>query len=61
MEDIVQIRLLFRAGLLGMSGAMALIAYGITWLQGRLERRAGLAGGRTPRAGMMDAPVGGTR
>ena len=60
MEDIVQIRLLFVAGLLVMAGMLTLLAYTIE----RLEERLRIGRVRSPSAARRPArriPVGGTR
>ena len=60
MEDIVFMRLLFVAGLLLMSGVMALLALAITWL-GEEWVRARSAPVRPARPRVKRIPVGGTR
>ncbi len=59
MEDIVYMRLLFVAGLLVMSGVMALLALAIgslgEWVRGRSARV------QPVRPRVNDIPVGGTR
>jgi hypothetical protein len=58
MEDIVHLRLLFVAGLLVMSGVMAMLAVAIAWLGDWLRARSA---GVRPRYRVKDIPVGGTR
>lgn len=59
MEDIVFMRLLFVAGLLLMSGVMALLALATTWLGDRVRARAARVQPARPRVKRI--PVGGTR
>ena len=59
MEDIVYMRLLFVAGLLVMSGVMALFALAITWLGEWVRARSARIQPARPR--VKDIPVGGTR
>jgi hypothetical protein len=59
MEDIVYMRLLFVAGLLVMSGVMALLALAITWLGEWVRPRSARIHPVRPR--VKDIPVGGTR
>ncbi len=62
MEDIVQIKLLFVAALLVMSGIVALLAYAVARLGEWLRARAGRA--RRPavtRRPVKNIPVRGTR
>lgn len=62
MEDIVQIRLLFVAGLLVMSGVVVLLAYAGArvgdWVRGRMELARPTAVRRRP---VKNIPVRGTR
>jgi len=60
MEDIAYMRLLFVAGLLVMSGVMALLALAITWL-GEEWVRARSERIQPARPRVKDIPVGGTR
>jgi hypothetical protein len=59
MENIVYMRLLFVAGLLVMSGVMALLALAIVWLGEWARARAARVQPVRPR--VKDIPVGGTR
>ena len=59
MEDIVYMRLLFGAGLLVMSGVMALLALAITWLGNWARARSAPVQPARPRVKRI--PVGGTR
>ena len=59
MEDIVYMRLLFVAGLLVMSGVMALLALAITWFGESVRARSARIHPVRPR--VKDIPVGGTR
>lgn len=59
MEDIVYMRLLFVAGLLVMSGVMALLAVAVAWLEEWVRARSARIQPVRPR--VKDIPVGGTR
>jgi hypothetical protein len=59
MEHIVYMRLLFVAGLLVMSGVMALLALAIAWLGEWGRARSARVQPVRPR--VTDIPVGGTR
>lgn len=59
MQDIIWIKLLFVAGLLVMSGVLALLAYGIVRLEERQEARGRAV--RPPQRSMKNMPLGGTR
>jgi hypothetical protein len=60
MEDIVQIRLLFVAGLLVMAGVLALLAYTIERLGERI-RIGRVRSSSDARRTVKRIPVGGTR
>jgi len=60
MEDIVQIRLMFVAGVLAIGGVTALLSYAIGELQSRLAARDGRST-ITARRRVKDTPLRGTR